>query len=95
MAELKALAENEVEDMLLETGAIMEGHFLLTSGLHSPRYVEKFNVLQKPLYTEKLCQAMAAKFKDANIEPVVFFWPMKPARRWGPELFLPNGLMAR
>ena len=29
MAELKALAENEVEDMLLETGAIMEGHFLL------------------------------------------------------------------
>ncbi len=71
MAELKALTEKEVEDMLLETGAIMEGHFLLTSGLHSPRYVEKFNVLQKPEYTEKLCQAMAAKFVDANIETVV------------------------
>ena len=68
MAELKALTEKEVEDMLLETGAIMEGHFLLTSGLHSPRYVEKFNVLQKPEYTEKLCQAMAAKLVDANIE---------------------------
>ena len=49
----------------------MEGHFLLTSGLHSPRYVEKFNVLQKPVYTEKLCKAMAEKFKDANIETVV------------------------
>ncbi|MBO6245558.1 MAG: orotate phosphoribosyltransferase, partial [Anaerovibrio sp.] len=71
MAELKTLTEKEVEDMLLETGAIMEGHFLLTSGLHSPRYVEKFNVLQKPEYTEKLCQAMAAKFVDANIETVV------------------------
>ncbi len=66
-----AMTEKEVEDLLIETSAIMEGHFLLTSGLHSPRYVEKFNVLQKPVYTEKLCKAMAEKFKDANIETVV------------------------
>ena len=66
-----AMTEKEVEDLLLETNAIMEGHFLLTSGLHSPRYVEKFNVLQHPKYTEKLCRAMAEKFKDANIETVV------------------------
>lgn len=68
---MSALTEKEVEDLLIETSAIMEGHFLLTSGLHSPRYVEKFNVLQKPVYTEKLCRAMAEKFKDANIETVV------------------------
>lgn len=66
-----AMTEKEVEDLLIETSAIMEGHFLLTSGLHSPHYVEKFNVLQKPVYTEKLCRAMAEKFKDANIETVV------------------------
>ena len=66
-----AMTEKEVEDLLIETSAIMEGHFLLTSGLHSPRYVEKFNVLQKPVYTEQLCRAMAEKFKDANIETVV------------------------
>lgn len=66
-----AMTEKEVEDLLLETNAIMEGHFLLTSGLHSPRYVEKFNVLQHPKYTERLCRAMADKFKDANIETVV------------------------
>lgn len=66
-----AMTEKEVEDLLIETSAIMEGHFLLTSGLHSPRYVEKFNVLQHPKYTEKLCRAMADKFKDANIETVV------------------------
>ena len=68
---MSALTEKEVEDLLIETSAIMEGHFLLTSGLHSPRYVEKFNVLQKPVYTEKLCKAMAEKFKDANIQTVV------------------------
>ena len=91
-----AMTEKEVEDLLIETSAIMEGHFLLTSGLHSPRYVEKFNVLQKPVYTEKLCRAMAEKFKDANIEtvvgPVTGCWPMRPARPWAPA---PSSLSVR
>ena len=65
------MTEQEVKELLIETGAIMDGHFLLTSGLHSPHYVEKFNVLQQPKYTEKLCQAMAEKFRDADIETVV------------------------
>lgn len=65
------MTEQEVKDLLIKTNAIMEGHFLLTSGLHSPHYVEKFNVLQHPEYTEKLCQAMAEKFKDKNIQTVV------------------------
>ena len=65
------MTEKEVKDILVKTNAIMDGHFLLTSGLHSPHYVEKFNVLQHPKYTEQLCQAMAEKFKDANIETVV------------------------
>ncbi len=65
------MTEKEVYDLLCETGAIMNGHFKLTSGLHSPHYVEKFNVLQHPKYTEKLCRAMAEHFKDANIETVV------------------------
>ena len=36
------MTEQEVYDLLVETGAIMNGHFKLTSGLHSPHYVEKF-----------------------------------------------------
>jgi len=65
------MTEAEVKGLFLETQAIMEGHFLLTSGLHSPMYVEKFNVLQHPKYTERLCQALAEMFKDENIETVV------------------------
>ena len=65
------MTEEEVKELLIKTHAIMNGHFLLTSGLHSPHYVEKFNVLQHPAYTEKLCQAMAEKFKDQNIQTVV------------------------
>ena len=65
------MTEEEVKDLLVKTNAIMNGHFLLTSGLHSPHYVEKFNVLQHPKYTQQLCEAMAEKFMDANIETVV------------------------
>ena len=65
------MTEQEVKDLLVKTGAIMDGHFLLTSGLHSPHYVEKFNVLQHPEYTQKLCEAMAEKCKDAAIDTVV------------------------
>ena len=65
------MTEQEVKELLIKTNAIMEGHFLLTSGLHSPMYVEKFNVLQQPKYTEQLCKALAEYFADKNIDTVV------------------------
>ena len=65
------MTEDQVKELFFKTNAIMEGHFLLTSGLHSPMYVEKFNVLQHPKYTEQLCQALAEKFADQKIETVV------------------------
>ncbi len=65
------MTEQEVYDLLVETGAIMTGHFKLTSGNHSPHYVEKFRVLERPEYTEKLCRAIAEHFKNAQIETVV------------------------
>ena len=65
------MTEQEVKQIFMDTKAIMEGHFLLTSGLHSPLYVEKFNVLQHPAHTEKLCGALAEKFADEAIDTVV------------------------
>lgn len=59
------------EALLRETKAILEGHFLLTSGLHSPLYVEKFNVLQHPEYTEKLCRMIADHFRGKGIITVI------------------------
>jgi orotate phosphoribosyltransferase len=52
------------------TGAIKEGHFLLTSGLHSSVYWEKFRILQYPQYTEKLCRLIAQHFKNQKIDVV-------------------------
>ena len=65
------MTETEVKQLFINTGAILEGHFLLTSGLHSPMYVEKFQVLQHPQHTVKLCESMAEMFKDDKVELVV------------------------
>ncbi|MDR3591815.1 MAG: orotate phosphoribosyltransferase [Negativicutes bacterium] len=65
------MEETEVRRLLVETGAILEGHFLLTSGLHSPLYVEKFQVLQWPRHTAALCAALADRFRFDRIDVVV------------------------
>ena len=46
-------------DIFKASGAILDGHFSLTSGRHSDRYLEKFNLLQWPEYTEQICELMA------------------------------------
>ncbi|UCE98161.1 MAG: orotate phosphoribosyltransferase [Dehalococcoidia bacterium] len=60
----------KVEDIFKKSGAILEGHFLLTSGLHSPIYWEKFSVLQFPKYTQQLCQLISQHFSEESIEVV-------------------------
>ena len=65
------MQEKEVMQLLEETQAVLHGHFLLTSGLHSPMYVEKFNVLQHPKYTEMLCQELAERYAADNVELVI------------------------
>lgn len=49
----------EVERVFRDAGAFRVGHFVLASGKHSPQYLEKFQVLQWPSQTEKLCGAIA------------------------------------
>ena len=62
---------NYAESLFVSSGAVLKGHFLLTSGLHSPVYWEKFKILQYPEYTSKLCQMIAGNFSNENIEVVV------------------------
>jgi orotate phosphoribosyltransferase len=60
----------KVEEIFERAGAILKGHFLLASGLHSPVYWEKFKVLQYPNYTEQLCRLIANHFRKQEIQVV-------------------------
>ncbi len=59
-----------VEEIFHQSGAILKGHFLLASGVHSPIYWEKFRVLQYPHYTEQLCRLIVDHFREQRIQVV-------------------------
>lgn len=67
---LGEILESEAERIFKEAGAFTEGHFQLTSGLHSPMYWEKFRILEHPRYTERLCRMIANHFRDENVQLV-------------------------
>jgi orotate phosphoribosyltransferase len=64
-------APNLVLEALRNTGALKQGHFLLSSGRHSDQYVEKFDLLRRPAQTAEVCAAIANRFRDQTIEVVV------------------------
>ncbi len=57
-------------DRLRHVGALKEGHFLLSSGRHSDRYVEKFDLLRRPRETEIVCSGIAERFRSAAVDVV-------------------------
>jgi len=65
------MTKDEILEAFEATGALLNGHFLLTSGLHSDRYFQCAKVLQHPRIAEKLCSQLAGKYEDANIEAVI------------------------
>tara|TARA_Y100000746_G_scaffold214016_1_gene207001 strand:+ start:78 stop:653 length:576 start_codon:yes stop_codon:yes gene_type:complete len=61
----------EVLDLLEWSGAIMKGHFKLTSGKHSNQYIEKFRLLENPIALDKICSTMSALYKKSQVDLVV------------------------
>lgn len=64
------ITEEGVLEVLIDAGAILHGHFQLTSGLHSDTYVQCARVLEDPALTTRLAEAMAAKVADERIDVV-------------------------
>ncbi len=60
----------DLTELLEESGAILQGHFLLTSGRHSAVYFEKFRVLECPAVLSALCAEIAEHFLDAGVTVV-------------------------
>jgi orotate phosphoribosyltransferase len=61
----------DVEALLKSTGAVLEGHFRLTSGRHSGLYIEKFRIMEHPEATTELCKMIADRFRDSGARLVV------------------------
>ncbi len=58
------LSYEESLKILKETNALIDGHFILSSGLHSPRYVQCAQLLSKPDKAKKICRSLSEKIKS-------------------------------
>lgn len=61
----------EIISIFKSTGALLEGHFRLTSGLHSPQYFQCAKVLQFPEYCKLLCDKIANYYRDKKVDAVI------------------------
>ena len=66
------MTRDEVLAIFRECNALLDGHFILTSGLHSAVYLQKAHVFMYPHQTEKLCKALAEKISDSNLGHIDF-----------------------
>lgn len=64
------MKEAEVLQEFRDAGALLEGHFILSSGLHSGRYLQCARVLMDPKRAERLCKALAAKLRNLYSGPI-------------------------
>ena len=60
-----SLTADQALDEFRAAGALLTGHFILSSGLHSPVFLQKMFVFQDPARTERLCRALAEKARQA------------------------------
>lgn len=65
------ISNERVTEVLIEAGVLQEGHFKLTSGRHSNKYLQCAKIFQNTKYSTELCAALAEQFKDSNIEIVI------------------------
>ena len=60
--------KDDILSLLKDSGAFLEGHFLLTSGRHSNRYIEKFRLMESPNHLDKICKMMSEQFNPDDID---------------------------
>ena len=65
------MTKERAYEILKEAGVLLEGHFLLTSGRHSNRYLQCARIFRNTRYSEELCAALAEKFRDAGVDIVI------------------------
>lgn len=63
--------ENQIIELLEKSNALLSGHFLLSSGKHSDKYVQCAKLLQYPDRTEEVCKVIKQKLEGEKIDIVV------------------------
>lgn len=65
------MTDERIIKILKDSGVLLEGHFILTSGRHSNKYMQCAKLFESTDYSEELCKELSEKYKDSNIDVVI------------------------
>ena len=65
------ISRERVLTIFKEAGVLLEGHFLLTSGRHSNKYLQCAKIFRHTKYSEELCAALADHFREDGVDIVI------------------------
>lgn len=65
------ITQDRVMEILKEAGVLMEGHFKLTSGRHSNKYLQCAKIFRNTKYSEELCAALAEQYQNDGVQIVI------------------------
>ena len=65
------MSKEKIINIFKETGALLNGHFVLTSGKHSSSYFQCAKVLQYPKYLSRFAQSIANNFINSDIDAII------------------------
>lgn len=65
------ISRERVIEILKEAGVLLEGHFILTSGKHSDKYLQCAKIFRNTRYSEELCRSLAEQFADDRVDVVI------------------------
>ena len=65
--------QDQLIEIFQKTGALLQGHFILTSGRHSPTYFQCAKVLQYPGYLKRFSNEIVHHFQEAEIDMAVSY----------------------
>ncbi|MBQ9414835.1 MAG: orotate phosphoribosyltransferase [Clostridia bacterium] len=65
------ISRERVLEIFKQAGVLLEGHFLLTSGRHSNKYLQCAKIFRHTKYSEELCAALADHFRDDGVDVVI------------------------
>lgn len=65
------ITNERVIEILKEAGVLLEGHFRLTSGRHSNKYLQCAKIFRNTKYSEELCSALAEQYADCGVDVVI------------------------
>lgn len=65
------MTQKDFEEIFQDCGALMSGHFLLSSGLHSDAYLEKFRIFERPEVHSRIISELLSRFEGVSAETVL------------------------